>query len=82
MDVLCDSGGREHARTERSLLDTFWNNDLSFALPLVIVVSLVYAATRHEAMEPILRHATRVGMWIVGFMVVVFVVLLVGMWFQ
>jgi len=58
------------------------NNDLWFALPLVIVVSLVYAATRHEAMEPILRHAMRFGTLIVGFMMVVFVVLLLAMWFQ
>jgi hypothetical protein len=63
-------------------MDTILNNDLWFALPLVIVVSLVYAATRHEAMEPILRHATRIATWIVGFMVVVFVVLLLAMWYQ
>ena len=58
-----------------------WNNDFWFALPLIVAVSLVYAATRHEAMEPILHHAFRIGVWIVGFMVVVFVVLLVATWF-
>ena len=63
-------------------METILNNDLWFALPLVIVVSLVYAATRHEAMEPILRHAMRIATWIVGFMVVVFVVLLLAMWYQ
>ena len=40
-----------------SLLASLLINDLWYALPLVIVVSLVYAATRHEAMPPILLHA-------------------------
>ncbi len=63
-------------------MQSLLNNDLWFALPLVIAVSLVYAATRHEAMEPILRHAMRIGTWIVGFMVAVFVVLQLGIWYQ
>ena len=67
---------------DNSLLDVILSNDLWFALPLVIVVSLVYAATRHEAMQPILRHAMRFGTWVVGFMVVVFFGLLVVMCFQ
>lgn len=60
----------------------FLDNDLWYALPLIIVVSLVYAATRHEAMEPIFHHAFRIGSWIVGFMTVVFLVLLLGTWYQ
>ena len=63
-------------------MDSILTNDLWFALPLVIAVSLVYAATRHESMDPILRHAVRIGTWIVGFMVVVFVVLEFGIWYQ
>ena len=51
-------------------------NDFWYALPLVVAVSLVYAATRHESMQQILRHSARVGGWIAGFMLVVFVVLL------
>ena len=50
-------------------------NRLWFALPLIVVVSLVYAATRHELMRPILEHAVRFGLWIVGFMFVVFLIL-------
>jgi len=46
-----------------------------YALPLVVVVSLVWAATRHEQMWPILEHAARFAAWIVGFMVTVYVVL-------
>lgn len=57
--------------------DQIW---LWYSLPLVIVVSLVYAATRHEETGPILGHALRIGVWIVGFMVVVFVVLLLVSW--
>jgi len=55
-------------------------HDLLYAFPLIIAVSLVYAATRHELMEPILAHALRFGVWIVGFMVVVFAVLLLISW--
>ena len=51
-----------------------------FAVPLIIAISLVYAATRHELMEPILRHAWRILVWIVGFMAIVFVILFVLEW--
>jgi hypothetical protein len=54
--------------------------DIWYALPLVVAVSLVYSATRHEQMVPILKHSVRVAIWIVGFMVVVFVVLLLVDW--
>jgi hypothetical protein len=53
----------------------WWDVDLWYAVPLVIVISLVYAATRHEAMEPLLYHAARVGGWIVGLMAAVFAVI-------
>jgi hypothetical protein len=46
-----------------------------YSLPLVVAISLVYAATRHEHMMPILQHALRFGLWIVGFMAVVFALL-------
>jgi hypothetical protein len=50
-------------------------NDLWYALPLILSVSLVYAATRHEATDEIVRHAARISGWIFGFMLIVFVVL-------
>jgi len=50
-------------------------NFLWYTLPLIVAISLVYAATKHEAMGPILHHAWRIGLWIVGFMLVIFVVL-------
>lgn len=45
--------------------------NLWYALPLIVSVSLVCAATRHEDYSPILQHAARFGLWIVAFMVVV-----------
>lgn len=55
-------------------------NQLWYALPLIVAVSLVYAATRHEEMGQILAHALRIGVWIVGFMAVVFVILAAMSW--
>ena len=46
-----------------------------YALPLVISISLVYGATRHELVRPILDHAFRTAAWIVGFMGILFVVI-------
>lgn len=43
---------------------------LWYALPLVVSVSLVCAATRHELMRPILQHAVRFGAWVIAFMAV------------
>ncbi|MCC7084481.1 MAG: hypothetical protein IT427_05695 [Pirellulales bacterium] len=43
-------------------------NQVFYSLPLIVSVSLVYAATRHEEMTPILAHALRFGAWIVSFM--------------
>ena len=49
--------------------------DLWYALPLVIAVSVVYAATRHELTGPIVFHSVRVAGWILGFMALIFVVI-------
>ena len=51
-------------------------SQLWYAIPLIVAVSFTYAATRHELMEPNLRHAVKIGVWIVGFMAVVFAVLM------
>ena len=53
---------------------------LWYAVPLIVGVSLVYAATRHEAMQPILDHAFKFGTSIVLFMLGVFVVLFAVDW--
>lgn len=56
-------------------ISQFW-----YSAPLIIVVSLVYSATRHELMQPILAHAARTAVWIIGFMVVVFLLLSLLSW--
>jgi hypothetical protein len=56
-------------------ISQFW-----YSAPLIIVVSLVYSATRHELMQPILAHAARTAVWITGFMVVVFLLLSLLSW--
>ena len=55
-------------------------NDLWYTVPLIVAVSLVYSATRHELMPPILTHAVRIAVWVIGFMAVIFVVLLFISW--
>jgi hypothetical protein len=57
------------------LAATFWNNQLWYLFPLVVSVSLVYGATRHELMRPILANALHTAIWILGFMAVIFAVL-------
>ena len=48
---------------------------LWYAVPLIVSVSLVCAAPRHELMRPILEHAVRFSIWVLVFMGL-FVVLL------
>ena len=38
-------------------------NHLWYLLPLIVTISLVYGATRHEVMGPIIQHAIRFGSW-------------------
>jgi hypothetical protein len=45
-------------------------------LPLVIAISLVYSASRHEAWGRIWWHALRLGVWILGILVLATAVLL------
>ena len=55
---------------------------LWYAVPLIASVSLVYAATRHEQMGPILVHAVRFAIWILVFMAIVAAVLQALAWLQ
>ncbi|MEX2027507.1 MAG: hypothetical protein WEH44_09400 [Pirellulaceae bacterium] len=48
-----------------------------YMLPLLVAVSLVYGATRHELLIPILQHAWRTAVWMLVFMGVIFVLLVV-----
>ena len=53
---------------------------LWYAVPLITSVSLVYAATRHEEMGPILIHAVRFAIWILVFMAIVLGVIQLMSW--
>ena len=48
---------------------------LWFLLPLIVIVSLVYSASRYEAPERILSRAGRLGLQIAGFMTIVLALL-------
>jgi hypothetical protein len=50
-------------------------NLMWYSVPLIVSISLVYSATHHEAMRPILVHAARLAFMIALFMVVIMVVL-------
>jgi hypothetical protein len=55
-------------------------HQLWYALPLIVVFSLVYAGTRHEQMQPILQHALRLALWVTGFMVLAMGLILLLTW--
>lgn len=56
------------------------HNRLWYALPLIVAISLVYGATRHELIGPILHQAFRSATWILGFMALIFAVLYLISW--
>jgi len=51
-----------------------------YSIPLVVAFSLVYGATRHELMVPILQHAARAAIWTSAFMLFIFGVLFTVSW--
>lgn len=52
-----------------------------YALPLIIVISLVYGATRHEYLKEIVEHSVRSAAWVVGFMALILAIIWVaGFW--
>lgn len=51
------------------------------AIPIVLAISLVYGATRHELLVPILWHAYHTAVWIVSFMLIIVAILVVVSWF-
>ncbi|TWT78240.1 hypothetical protein Pla123a_10310 [Posidoniimonas polymericola] len=55
---------------------------LWYAAPLIVSVSLVFSATRHERPDEILTHALRFGGWVLVFMAVVTFVMQFMAWLQ
>ena len=49
--------------------------NIYYAAPLVVVISLVYGATRHEQPIEIIKHSFRSITWVVGFMAVIMAVI-------
>ncbi len=63
------------------LIGDWMNSQLWYAIPLIASISLVYGATRHERMVPILHHAWRTAKWILGLLLIIIGVLSVISWF-
>lgn len=55
---------------------------LWYSVPLVVSVSLVCAATRHEEMNAIVSNAIRFALWIVVFMGIVLCLIQLLSWLQ
>ncbi len=53
---------------------------LLYYVPLIISISLVFGATRHENPQLILTHSFHTGRWITGFMGIIFALLLFLGW--
>jgi len=62
------------------LLSALGTVDLWYAVPLIVAVSLVYSATRHEETGAIMIQSLRTGVWIICFMAVIFVILMIVAW--
>lgn len=54
-----------------ALINAYW-----FAPPLILVISLVYATSRHETWPLIFRHAARLFLMIGGILLLVTAILL------
>jgi hypothetical protein len=62
------------------LLASLLTTQTWYILPLIISVSLVYGATRHELPRPILYHAWHTAVWMTVFMGSIFAVLWLLSW--
>lgn len=63
------------------LAASIWEAQIWYAVPLIVVVSLVYGATRHENLRDILIQSWRSATWVVGFMAIIFAIIYVaGYW--
>ena len=53
---------------------------LVYLVPLLLVCSLVYGATRHELKEPIIENSIRTLIWLVCFVGILFGVFMFFRW--
>lgn len=56
-----------------SLLANIWTAQIWYSLPLILVISLVYGATRHEHLKEIISHSIRAAIWLAVFLGIIFV---------
>ena len=55
----------------RSIMDAkIW-----WAVPLIVSISLVYGATRHEHIGQIIIQSYKAAIWVIGFMLLTFAVI-------
>ena len=54
------------------VLASIWNAQIWFAAPLIVAVSLVYGATRHEYLKEIVTHSIRAAIWLLVFLGAIF----------
>lgn len=57
------------------LFGSIWTGRWWYAIPLIVSISLVYGATRHEHIVPILANAYKSALWILIFMAAIFFVI-------
>jgi hypothetical protein len=62
------------------LLASIFDNKLWHLAPLIVAISLVYGATRHEEMRAILIQAYRTAAWLTGFLAAIFVIFAILSW--
>lgn len=53
---------------------------LLYYVPLIVSISLVFGATRHEDIQMVMKHSFYTARWITGFMGIIFVVLVLLSW--
>lgn len=57
-----------------------FENKLWHLFPLLVAISLVYGATRHEDIKPIMLQAYRTAAWLFGFLAIIFAVFAIMSW--
>jgi len=62
------------------LIASLTDSQLWHIVPLVVAISFVYGATRHELIGPVLRDTFKAATWIICFMAIIFVILLLSSW--
>ncbi len=57
-----------------NLVASILDSQLWYALPMMLVISLVYGATRHENLREIIRYSVSAFVWLFTFLAIIFVV--------